>query len=445
MENMRFTDQDVKRMIYPLFVERMLAMLVGLADTFVISFAGEAAVSGVSLVNQLNNVYIFISTAIGAGGAVVTSQYIGRGSREKACESASQLVTLSVVIALAMMAFVMLFRMPVLRFLFGQVEPEVMEACVVYLNITAFSYPMIAVYDAGAAAYRSMGNTKVTMEVSIIANLINTVGNLIGVFVLKAGVAGVAWPSVLARGFSAAAITCLCFRRSNQIFYRAGDMARWDGGMVRRLLKIVVPNGVENGLIQLVKVAMSSMVSLFGTCHIAANGIAQIFWTLSGAFGNVGGAVMTTVIGQCMGEGDIPAAEYYLKRLTRMLRKMGFYWNVVVAALMPLILHFYALSDETRRLIVILVLMHNVFSFWLYPFWGSMSAGLRAAGDVRFMMYITVICTIFVRLAFAWVFGVRLGLGVVGICMAMVSEWFVHAAVVYGRFRSGRWKCFKVI
>ncbi len=173
---------------------------------------------------------------------MVTSQYIGRGSREKACESASQPVTLFALIALAVMAFVMIFRMPVLRFLFGQVEPEVMEACTIYLNISAFSYPMIAVYDAGASAYRSMGNTKVTMEVSIAANLINTVGNLIGVFVLKAGVAGVAWPSVL-----------------------------------------------------------------------------------------------------------------------------------------------------------------------------------------------------------AWFFGIRLGLGVVGICMAMVSEWFVHAAVVYGRFRSGRWKCFKVI
>lgn len=205
--HLSFDNKALRKMIVPLFLEQLLLLLVGIADTLVISYAGESAVSGVSLVNQFNTVFIFLFTALASGGAVVVSQYIGRQDTEKAGESASQLLLFSGLFSVLLAAGVLLGGRALLRLLFGRVEEEVMAACVTYLRISAYSYPALAVYNDGAALCRSMGKTKITMNISILANLINVAGNLIGVFILRAGVAGVAYPSLFSRIFSASAIT----------------------------------------------------------------------------------------------------------------------------------------------------------------------------------------------------------------------------------------------
>ena len=218
--NELFSNQELKRMIVPLLLEQFLVMLVGLADTLVVSYAGESAVSGVSLVNQFNTIFIYLFTALASGGAVVISQYIGRQETDHAGESASQLFMFSAVLSVLLGAAVLFGNEAMLRMLFGKVEQPVMEACITYLRISAYSYPAIAVYNAGAAVYRSLGKTNVTMYISVASNVINVIGNGIGVFLLRAGVAGVAWPSFIARVFSAVVITGLCFRKRNGVVYR---------------------------------------------------------------------------------------------------------------------------------------------------------------------------------------------------------------------------------
>lgn len=184
-----FSNRDLKNMILPLFLEQLLVMLVGMADTLVVSYAGEAAVSGVSLVNQFNTIFIYLFTALASGGAVVISQYIGRRAMEDAGESASQLLLFSTGFSVIISVFVLLSGEWLLRLLFGKVETDVMAACVTYLRISAYSYPALAVYNSGAAIYRSLGKTDVTMYLSVVSNIINIIGNLIGVFALHAGVA----------------------------------------------------------------------------------------------------------------------------------------------------------------------------------------------------------------------------------------------------------------
>ena len=215
-----FTNKELKAMIVPLFLEQLLVMLVGMADTLVVSYAGESAVSGVSLVNQFNTIFIYLFTALASGGAVVISQYIGRNENDCAGETASQLLLFSTVFSVFIAVFVLIGNKGMLRLMFGKVEDSVMQACITYLKISAYSYPALAVYNAGAAVYRSLGKTSVTMYLSVASNIINVVGNIIGVFVLRAGVAGVAWPSLIARAFSAVAITLLCFRKKNEVVYR---------------------------------------------------------------------------------------------------------------------------------------------------------------------------------------------------------------------------------
>lgn len=307
-----FSNKNLQNLIIPLFVEQFLLMLVGIADTFVVSFASEAAVSGVSLVNSFNTVLVFLFTALSAGGAVIISQYIGSKNNKKARASASQLLMISIVISGALSALILIFDDQLLSLLFGKVEPDVMDACKVYLRILTYSLPALAVYDAGAALCRSIGKASVTMYISIVTNIINIIGDCIGVFVLGQGVAGVAYPSLISRILSAAAVTVYCFNRKNEVRYQVGNIFAWDNDLLKKVMHIALPNGVENGAHQLVKVALSSMVALFGTYQIAANGVAQSIWSLASIMGLAMAPAYTTVIGQCIGAGDIDSANFSL-------------------------------------------------------------------------------------------------------------------------------------
>ena len=413
-----------------------------------VSYAGEAAVSGVSLVNMFNMVFIFLFSALAAGGAVVVSQYIGSRDEKNGNLSAGQLVMIAAVFSAAVTVFSLALNRQLLRLLFGEVDPDVMEVCVTYLQISAYSYPAIAIYNAGAAVYRGMGKTGVTMNISLAANGINIVGNAVGVFILHAGVAGVAYPSLIARTFSAVVILILCFRKKNcpvSVRLVGKNIFRWEGSMVKRILSIAVPNGIENGLFQLTKVALSSITALFGTVQIAANGVAQSFWSVAALMGTALGLAFVTVIGQCMGAGDTEAAEYYMKKLLRITFLASILWNALILAATPLVLKGYALSDEAADLVVVLVIIHNIFNALFYPLSGALANGLRAAGDVRYTMYVSIFSTIGCRVVFSVLIGIFLDLGVIGIAFAMCLDWMIRAMFFWIRFRRGKWKEFRVI
>ena len=440
-----FTNKDLRNLIVPLFIEQFLLMFVGIADTFVVSFSSEADVSGVSLVTSFNTVLIFLFTALSSGGAVIISQYIGSKNDRAASRSAGQLLMISTVISVLMAALILLFRTQLLRLLFGKIETDVMAACESYLWITTLSLPFLAVYDAGAALCRSIGKTNVTMNVSIVANVINVAGNCVGVFVLNLGAAGVAWPSLISRILSAVAVTVYCFRKQNPVRYQLTDIFAWDGGLLKKVMGIALPNGVENGVHQLVKVALSSMVALFGTYQIAANGVAQSIWSLASIMGLAMAPVYTTVIGQCMGARDIDAANLYFKKLNKITLVLSVLWNALIFAITPLIVRYSAISPEAKELVIWLVLINNIFNGLAYPFAGSLGNGLRAAGDVRFTMVVSISLTIGARLLFSALFGLWLGWGVIGVAIGMSMDLVFRGAIFLWRLKSQKWTQFQVI
>lgn len=415
-----FSNKQLKDMILPLLMEQFLLMLVGLADTMVVSYAGEAAVSGVSLVNSFNTIFINLFTALASGGAVVVSQYIGRRDMKMASESSSQLLMVATVFAVVISIPVLIWKVPLLKGLFGKVEPDVMEACKTYLRISVYSFPALGIYNAGTALYRSIGKTSVTMKISIVSNLINVAGNLIGVFVFRAGVAGVAYPSLIARTFSAVVITLLCFREK-EVRY----VGRW--------------------IFQFVKVALSSVVALFGTYQIAANGISQSIWSVAALISVTMGPVFITVIGQCMGAGDIRQAEYYFRKLTKVTVCISVAWNTLIFLITPLLIKIFAVSRQTGQMILYLVLIHNIANAVVFPFVDPLGKGLRAAGDAMFTMGISLFTTIGVRLILSILLGIVLDLGVIGIALAMCLDWTVRGVIFWIRFRQGKWKTYRVI
>ena len=444
-ERKRFSNQDLWRLILPILVEQLLALLVGIADTLMISYAGEAAVSGVSLVNQLNNVFIFIFGAVASGGAVVASQYIGKGDREDGVTAASQLLMITVLISLALSAVSIGLHTPILGLLFGEVEESVMEAAVTYLIISAFSFPMLAIYNSISGLFRSMSRTKTIMNVSIGMNIINVVGNAIGIFVLHAGVAGVAVPSLISRTFAAIVMFVLAFDQNHPLYIQVRRIFAWNSAMLRRILHIAIPNGIENGLFHISKVVLSSIVALFGTIQIAANGVAQSFWSMAALFSIAFGYAFVTVIGQCMGAGDIEAADYYIKKLLRITYMGSGLWNLLILVISPVMLMLYSLSDEAKNFVLILVLIHNVGNAVLCPVAFSLSNGLRAAGDIRYTMYASIFATVVCRVFFSVLFGIWMNLGVIGIALAMVMDWLIKAVLIWVRYRGRKWTTFRVI
>ncbi len=440
-----FSNKDLKNIILPLFFEQLLMALVGIADVFIVGFVGETAVSGVSLVNSFNTIFVNLFTALASGGAVVISQYIGKKEMDYAGKAASQLLEISVIFSMVISLVILLTNASLMRLMFGRVEADVMTTCVTYLRISAYSYPALAIYNAGAALYRSFGKTSTTMIISIIANIINVTGNCIGVFGIHAGVEGVAWPSLIARYFSAIVVTWLCFSEKNPVRYLRKWLIRVDGSLQKAILRIAVPNGLESGTFQLVKVALSSVVALFGTYQIAANGVAQSIWSTASLVCVTMGPVYITVIGQCMGTGDTKQAEFYFRKLLKITMVLAILWNGLVFAVTPVFMKFYALEEETKKLTILLVLIHNIFSAIVFPFADPLGKGLRATGDVRFTTYVSLITTIGVRLVFSVLFGIVMNMGVIGIAYAMCLDWSVRGIIFWIRFKQGKWKRFRVI
>ena len=440
-----FSDRALKAMIVPLLIEQLLQLVVGIADTMMVSYAGEATVSGVSLDTMIYTIFIYLFTAVATGAAVIVSQYIGRGDRDSANLAASQGFHIAAVLSLACTALTLVFGNAVLSRLYAHVDGAVMSACQIYLRIVALSFPANAVYNAGAALYRSMGKTRTTMFVSAGMNLLNVIGNAIGVFVLKAGAAGVAWPTTISWIFAAIVMTALCFNEKNDVFVRLGDMLRLKRDMAVRILRIAVPNAAEQVLFQLAKVVLGSLIATFGTSQIAANGIGQTLWSLAACMCTSMSPVFITVVGQCMGAGDTEAAAWYMRKLTRLSLLLSALWNALVLLLVPAILPLYAVTPETRHYIWVIVIIHNIFAGLVQPFAMPLSSGLRAAGDVQFSLWSSLLCTVVFRTALSFILGLGLNMGIVGIAWAMVLDWCLKALLDVLRFRSGKWKDKRVI
>lgn len=440
-----FSGKQLRKLIFPLIVEQVLAITVGMVDTMMISYAGESAISGVSLVDMINVLLINIFAAVATGGAVVVSQYLGHGNREKACRAAEQLVTVSAVISGGIMIFSLLLRAQILRLLFGTVEADVMENAMIYFLISAISFPFLAVFNACAATYRSMGNSRISMLVSVGMNVFNAIGNAILIFGFQMGTAGAALSTLAARMLGAVVMMVLIRNQKNDVYVVWKNLSVWERDMVRKILHIAIPNGVENGLFQLGRVLVVSIISRFGTAQIAANAVANNLDGMGCIAGQAMNLAMITVVGQCMGAGEKEQAVWYTKKLWKFTYGITAVVNSVILVSLPFLLNIYSLSPEAWRCAFILVCIHDGCAIVLWPTSFTMPNALRAAGDVKFTMVVSVASMFVFRIGFSVILGINFGLGAIGVWIAMVFDWLCRVAFYTWRFLSKKWLEFKVI
>ncbi|WP_099466483.1 MATE family efflux transporter [Konateibacter massiliensis] len=441
---MLFDNKALRRLIIPLIIEQILAITVGMADTMMISRAGEAAVSGVSLVDMINTLLINIFAAIATGGAVVTAQYIGKKRRDMACVSAKQLIYITGILSLVIMTMTLLLRRPLLSLLFGAIDEDVMRNAIIYLTITAISYPFLALYNSCAALFRAMGNSRVSMNVSLGMNVIHILGNVLFIFKLDMGVAGAGTSSLIARMLAAIVMLALISNKQNDVYVKQIFKIEFNSLMVKKILNIGIPNGFENSVFQLGRVVVVSIISGFGTVQIAANAVANNLDSMGCIAGQAMNLAIITVVGRCVGAGDYKQATYYTKKILKITYFITIAVNIVILTTMPWILSIYDLSPETLKLAMTLVFIHDGLAMVLWPASFTLPNALRASNDVKFTMVVSIFSMCAFRVVLSYILGKHMGMGAIGVWIAMVVDWLFRVICFVSRFIGGKWKLQKI-
>lgn len=435
-----FSGQDLRKLIIPLFIEQFLAIFVGLADSIMVASVGEAAVSAVSLIDTIMILLINIFTALATGGAIVAGQALGRKKQEEGCEAVEQTLLFSTVFSTLIMVAVYAGKWVILHVVFGQIEPEVMSNCNMYLMIVTASIPFLAIYNSGAAMYRAMGDSKTPMLMSLAMNGLNLAGNAILLYGLGFGVEGAAIPTMLSRIFAGIWMLFRIRDKRKILHVRTllGIRLKWK--VLRKILHLGIPYSLENSMFQLGKILVLSLVSGFGTASIAANAVANSVCSFAILGGMSMGYALSAVSAQCVGAGDYEQVRYYTKKLLKYSYGGVILMNLVIISALSFIIHIYNLSPETGEMARQIILYHAVCAVLVWPPAFTLPNTLRAANDVGFCMWISIASMWIFRIGFSFILAQNLGLGVFGVWVAMTIDWLVRAVFFVVRYRGEKWE-----
>ena len=440
-ETVEFSNKQLVKLIWPLVIEQFLSLAVGLADSIMVAQVGDAAVSGVSLVDSVVVLMMYILSAMAAGGAAVCGQYIGRQSYKEARSAGQHLYGLLIAFSVLLTLLLYVFKGPIVGGLFGQIEPDVRAATNTYYTIVMASVPAIALYNAGTALFRAMGMTRITLRVSLFMNFLNVGGNALCIFGLGWGVEGVAYPTLISRWAAALLVTFLLFRKKYML--HLGDLHNFSFNrrILGNIVRIGVPGGVENGMFQLGKIILYSFISTMGTAAITANAVGGTLSVLNVMIGMAINLALTTVVSQCIGAGKFDRARYYFRKLMIWAYVLTAVWVAFLLAILPFILKIYNIDPEASRLAHDFEWLHGISTvvLWLPAF--MTPTFLRSAGDSTFTMIVSV-CSMWIgRVLGGYILATYFGLGLMGVWIAhTIVDWITRSAFFAVRYKSNKWE-----
>lgn len=438
--NLLYSNQALKTLIIPLVFEQLLALLVGLADTLMISSVGEAAVSGVSLVDTINVLIINIFTAFGTGGAVIAGHYLGKKNEDNARKAGWQILLFSLVSSFVVTAIFILFHNRLLQLIIGKVEADVMSNAKSYLVVTAISFVPLAIYNACAGLFRTMGDSKTTLYISLLMNVLNVIGNAVLIYGAGIGALGAAISTTFSRTVAAVIIFIMLFDRKRVINFRGQVTWRFRPDMLKKILYIGLPNSLENSLFQLGKILTVSMISTMGTYAIAANAVCNTLASFNVLPGSAINSGIVAIVSVCIGAGETEQARYYTKKLMKLAELGVIIMSVLIIVGSGWVINFYHLSPEATQLARQVLIYHAILAmlFWILSF--SLPNTFRAAGDVVLPMGVAIGSMWVFRLGFAYLLGIYMGLGLMGVWIAMTIDWIFRSICFAVRFKGHRWE-----
>lgn len=443
--NLLYPNRAMFLLLVPIVVEQLLNSFMGMADTMMVSNVGSEAISAVSLVDSINNLVIQMFAAMASGAAIICSQYIGHKDREGSNRAARQVLLTVLVISLSMTLLGLLLRKPLLRLIFGQIDPGVMDKAMSYFLVTILSYPFLALFNAGAAFFRAGGNSRFPMIVSVISNLLNIGGNAILIFGLDMGVTGAALSTLFSRIFCAIVVLFSLRRDGQPIVVRDYFRIRPDMPLIVKILAIGIPSGIENGMFQFGKLAIQSTVSAMGTTAIAAQAMANILEMVNGIFGVGVGIGLMTMVGQALGAGRKEEARYYIVKCTKIGLVGILVSCLAVFGLAGPVTRLAGMEPESARLCLEMVTAITIAKplFWAFSF--IPGYGMRAAGDVKFSMITSTLTMWCLRVVLCIFLVKAYNMGPMAVWYGMFADWGVREIVFTLRFRGDRWLQKRVI
>lgn len=441
-----FTNRSLFNMTLPVALDALLALVAGLLDSAMVSSSGEAAVSGISLVDSINVMFVVLFTGLGVGGAVVTTQYIGSRNYAQARASANHLVYLSAGVATAIMVVLLCFVPQMLELVYGSIATDVFGYAKTYFYITLLSYPFYAIGTTVAALLRCMAKNRQSTTLTTGVNLLNFLGNALFVYGLDMSVAGAALSTTLSRVFFAAVGLALLHRKKDPVYFEGLLRFRIDRKMMKRIFSVGMTASVQNGLFQFGKVLLSSLISTFGTVFIAVHSVAfsilNFGWTLVGTYSTVA----LTVVGQCIGAGEPEQA----KRNTNKLLAAGTVTLLISFGLLFLfrdyVVQLFDFNQETLELSAYYVgtgALFTVASLYSYSF--APASAFRAAGDLYFPLIVTIGSMFVFRVGLSYLLATVFHMGLMSVWIGMFADWVFHSIINIIRMRSGKWLRKKLI
>lgn len=440
-----FSKNDLTRLIIPLVIEQFLAVAIGMADTVMVSMVSESAVSAISLVDSINVLLIQLFSAMSTGGAVVAAQYLGKGEPRNACAAAKQLMLVSLLIASGIGAASLLLNRSILRMVFGVLSDSTMRYCQTYFFLSALSYPMLALYNGGAALLRAMGNSKASMYTSLMMNLINVGGNALLIYGFRLEVAGAGIATLVSRAIGGIVMVKLLLDQRSAIHLINPLHPEWNGPMIKRIFRIGVPNGLENSMFQVGKLLVTGITAVFSESLIAANAVASNVGTLVNLPGSAIGLAMVTVIGQSMGAGSAKEARRYTVKLMKIIYIcLAISCGLLLLFARPVV-QIFNLSPEGVDAAVEVLQWYAMLTVVFWPLSFSLPNALRAAGDAKFTMLVSAISMWTFRIGFSYLLCFGFGMKILGIWIAMFVDWIARALCFTLRYRGNKWLQKKVI
>ena len=440
VKNIDFSNKQLIHLIWPLILEQFLSLAVGLADSIMVAQVGDAAVSGVSLVDSISVLMLYIFSAMSAGGAAVCGQYIGRNGYDDARRAGQHLILLLIGMSAFITMLLYVFKGFIVGNLFGQIEPDVMAATNTYYSYVMAAIPAIALYNGGAAMFRSMERTDITLKTSILMNSINVGGNALLIFGLGFGVEGVAIPTLCSWWVAALVIILLLFHKKYPLHLSDIRQFKYNSRILKNIVSLGIPGGIENGMFQFGKIILYSFISTMGTASITANAIGGVMGNLNVMLGCSVNLAITTVISQCIGAGAFDKARYYYKKLVIWTYAMTAVWVLFLILMTPTILSIYGVSPEASELAYKIELLHGISTcvLWIPSF--MTPAFLRSAGDATFTMIVSICSMWLGRVLMSFILGGYLGMGLMGVWFShAIIDWIIRAIFFNCRYFKGTW------
>lgn len=434
-----FSNRDLSRLIIPLVLEQIFAMSIGIVDMVMLSSISESAVSGVSLVETFNLLILNVFIALNTGGAVLVAQYLGRKDIENAQESSKNLFFISFMISTIIGLIIIVFGSTIISMVYSNANVDVLNAAKSYLIVSGFAYPFIALYNSGVAIFRAMSNSKVSMYVSLLINIVNIITSYIFIFKMDLGVMGAALGSTISRILGAIIVMCLLHYKKEGLRIDSYFKFKIDKSIIRKILAVGLPNGLENAMFNGGKLIVKVMIAGFATYAIAADAVSNTIAGIQIIAPNAIALAMITIIGRCMGSNDIKQAKYYIKKLMKIAYVSTFIVNIIIFILVPFILQYYNLSDRAYDMAYTLILIHTVASILFWPLSFSLPNAFRASNDAKYTMIVAIISMLFCRVVLSYIFGIYLGYGIIGMWLAMIVDWIIRIIFFTRRYYSNKW------